>query len=132
MYRDRVQWTKIRRRILEDRTPIRQVVRETGISRKTIRKMLANRWPKQYGPRSPGNPGPRIGRTVSHTPNPEKRAEARNIAFDWMRSVLQNQLALSALRNHLGELPELGELLRHLYEGRLTERNRSMVVLSNR
>ena len=30
------------------------------------------------------------------------------------------------------ELPELGELLRHLYEGRLTERNRSMVVLSNR
>ena len=46
MYRDRVQWTKIRRRILEDRTPIRQVVRETGISQKTIRKMLANRWPR--------------------------------------------------------------------------------------
>ena len=135
MYRDRVQWTKIRRRILEDQTPIRQVVRETGISRKTIRKMLANRWPKQYGPRSPGNPEPRtesIGRTVSRPPNPEKRAEAWNIAFDWMRSVLQKQLALSALRNHLGELPELGELLRRLYEGRLTERNRSMVVLSNR
>jgi len=41
MYRDRVQWTKIRRRLLVDQVPIRQVVRETGISRKTIRKMLA-------------------------------------------------------------------------------------------
>jgi hypothetical protein len=48
MYRDRVQWTKIRRRILEDQIPIRQVVRETGISRKTIRKMLVYRWPKPY------------------------------------------------------------------------------------
>jgi hypothetical protein len=41
MYRDRVQWTKIRRRILVEQIPIRQVVRETGISRKTVRKMLA-------------------------------------------------------------------------------------------
>jgi len=31
MYRDRTQWTKIRRRILVDEIPIRQVVRETGI-----------------------------------------------------------------------------------------------------
>jgi transposase len=136
MYRDRVQWTKIRRRILEDRIAIRQVVRETGISRKTIRKMLANRWPKQYGPRCPGTPPPphtaSIGRTVSHTPKQDKRAEAKSIAFDWMRSLLQNQIALSALRRHLGELPELGELLRRLYGGRLTERNRSMVILANR
>ncbi len=137
MYRDRVQWTKIRRRILEDQTPIRQVVRETGISRKTIRKMLANRWPKQYGPRSPENPTPlprtaSSGRTVSHTLNRDKRAEAKNIAFDWMRSVLQRQIALSTLRPILGELPGLGELLRRLYEGRLTERNRSMVILANR
>lgn len=137
MYRDRVRWTKIRRRILEDQTPIRQVARETGISRKTIRKMLANRWPKQYGPRSPRNPSPlprtaSSRRTVSHTPNPDKRAKAKNIAFDWMRSVLQKQIALSALRLNLGELPGLGELLRRLYEGRLTERNRSMVILANR
>ena len=137
MYRDRVQWGEDSSQNFEDQTPIRQVVRETGISRKTIRKMLANRWPKQYGPRSPGNPKPlprtaSIGRTVGQTANPDKRAEARNIAFDWMRSVLQNQLALSASRNDLGELPELGELLRRLYEGRLTERNRSMVILASR
>jgi hypothetical protein len=43
-----------------DHIPIRQVVRETGISRKTIRKMLVYRWPadfleeleKRYGARS--------------------------------------------------------------------------------
>jgi transposase len=140
MYRDRVQWTKTRRRILVDRIPIRQVVRETGISRKTIRKMLANRWPKPYGPRSRGNSKPlpcpisigRINRTVRRTPTPDKRAGAKDMAFDWMRSVLQNQIALSTLRNHLGELPETSELLRRLYEGRLTERNRSMVILANR
>ena len=137
MYRDRVQWTVIRRRVLVDHTPIRQVVRETGISRKTIRKMLANRWPKPYGPRSPGNSKPfsrtaSIGRIVNRLPNSDKCAEAKEIAFDWMRSVLQKQIALSALEHQLGELPELGELLRRLYEGRLTERNRSMVILADR
>jgi transposase len=139
MYRDRAQWTKVRCRILTDQIPIRQVVRETGISRKTIRKMLVNRWPKPYGPRSPGNsksPRPesivRTNRTVRLAANPNKRAKAKNIAFEWMRSVLQNQFALSALRHQVGDLPELGELLRRLYDGRLTERNRSMVILANR
>jgi hypothetical protein len=94
MYRDRVQWTKIRRRILVDQTPIRQVVRETGVSRKTIRKMLANRWPKPYGPRPSKNSevplrATSIGQMVNRTPNPDKRAETKEIAFDWMRSVLQ-------------------------------------------
>jgi hypothetical protein len=73
-----------------------------------------------------------IGRTVSYTPKQDKRAESKSIAFDWMRSVLQNQIAMNALRHQLGELPELRELLRCLYEGRLTERNRSMVILANR
>jgi hypothetical protein len=139
MYRDRAQWTKVRCRILTDQIPIRQVVRETGISRKTIRKMLVNRWPKPYGPRSPGNsksPRPesivRTNRTVRLAANPNKRAKTKNIAFEWMRSVLQNQFALSALRPQVGDLPELGELVRRLYDGRLTERNRSMVILANR
>jgi hypothetical protein len=133
----RTKWTKVRRRILVDRIPIRKVVRETGISRKTIRKMLANRWPKPYGPRFPGNSEtpPRtasIGRMVNRTPNPNKRAEAKEIAFDWMRSVLQKQIPLGALEHQLGGMPELGELLRRLYEGRLSERNRSMVILADR
>lgn len=45
MYRDVAQWSGIRRRILEQGTPIRQVVRETGISRKTVRKMLQHPLP---------------------------------------------------------------------------------------
>ena len=137
MYRDRAQWTKVRRRLLVDQIPIRQVVRETGISRKTIRKMLANRWPKEYGPRSPGTSEPppqtaSIGRTKRTATNSDSRPDSKTLAFDWMRSVLQNQIALSTLRHQVGDPPELGELRRRLYDGRLTDRNRSMVILANR
>src|SRR3954451_18995530 len=52
MYRDIAQWAKIRHRILVKGVSRRQVVRETGISRKTIRKMLAHPHPQPYGPRS--------------------------------------------------------------------------------
>ena len=52
MYRDVAQWSGIRRRILRDGASIRQVVRETGISRKTVRKMLDHPLPQPYGPRS--------------------------------------------------------------------------------
>jgi hypothetical protein len=52
MYRDVVQWVGIRRRILREGVSICQVVRETGISRKTVRKMLKYPLPKPYGPRS--------------------------------------------------------------------------------
>src|SRR4051812_50035290 len=53
MYRDVAQWSGIRRRILRGGISLRQVVRETGISRKTVRKMLDHSLPKPYGPRSP-------------------------------------------------------------------------------
>jgi transposase len=137
MYRDRAQWTKIRRRLLVDRIPIRQVVRETGISRSTIRKMIANRWPKQYGPRAHGTSEPpphttSIGRTKRTATNSDSHANSKNLAFDWMRSVLQNQIPLSALKHQVGDPPELGELCRRLYDGRLADRNRSMVILANR
>ena len=52
MYRDVAQWSNIRHRILEKGISIRQVVRETGISRKTVRKMLDHPLPQPYGPRS--------------------------------------------------------------------------------
>jgi transposase len=52
MYRDVAQWAGIRRRILREGASIRQVVRETGISRKTVRKMLDHPLPRPYGPRS--------------------------------------------------------------------------------
>ena len=52
MYRDVAQWAKVRRRILVEGVSQRQVARETGISPKTVRKMLAHPHPQPYGPRS--------------------------------------------------------------------------------
>ena len=62
MYRDVAQWSSIRRQILQDGVSIRQVARETGISPKTVRKMLDQPLPKPYGPRSRRYPklGPHI------------------------------------------------------------------------
>jgi hypothetical protein len=59
MYRDVVQWSKIRHRILVKGDSRRQVARETGISTNTIDKMLAHRHPQPYGPRS--HRYPRLG-----------------------------------------------------------------------
>src|SRR5271154_7215838 len=52
MYRDVAKWSSIRNQILRKGNSIRQVVRETGISDKTIRKMLDHALPQPYGPRS--------------------------------------------------------------------------------
>jgi transposase len=52
MYRDVAQWSTIRDRILRKGISIRQVSRETGISDKTIRKMLDQTLPRPYGPRN--------------------------------------------------------------------------------
>lgn len=49
-----------------------------------------------------------------------------------MRSVLQKEISYDALRCEIGDLPDLDRLLRRLYEGRLSDRNRSMVVLASR
>src|SRR6516165_4638885 len=52
MYRDIRQWREIRRRILEKGAPKKRVSAETGISRKTINKMLAHEQPPGYRRRS--------------------------------------------------------------------------------
>src|SRR5215212_7593010 len=230
MYRDVVQWTGMRRRILREGISIRQVVRETGIDRKTVRKMLDHPLPKPYGPRSRRYPklGPhttsvqrllrdnatlppsarlsvkaiyqhirdeegfsgsygsvkdyarpitrdrdcfweyaydllislekkdaidflfllsradppvispgrteqffrdaaRIGRVA---PDTDAREQARQVAFEWMRAVLQ-KISPEALRREIGDIPDFSVLLHHLYEGRLSDRNRSMVILAH-
>jgi transposase len=48
MYRDIWQWREMRRRILEKGAPKKRVSAETGISRKTINKMLAHEQPPGY------------------------------------------------------------------------------------
>jgi len=52
MYRDVVQWSKIRHRILVRGRSIRRVASEKGIDPRTIRKMLDHALPQPYGPRS--------------------------------------------------------------------------------
>jgi len=49
MYSDAAQWSDIRRLILEQGTPIRQVAQEHRISRKTVRKMIQHPFPVPYG-----------------------------------------------------------------------------------
>ena len=48
MYHDVAQWTMIRRKVLEEGVSRRKLSRETGLSRKTIRKMLLHELPQSY------------------------------------------------------------------------------------
>src|SRR3954453_6736896 len=232
MYRDVAQWLTIRHRVLVAGIPQKQIARETGISPKTIRKMLAHPHPQPYGPRSRRYPklGPHIasirrmlqenaslpptarlsvqamyerirdqegfggsygavkdyvrpiprdqsciweyaydhltsldkkraidflfllsradppvisanraeqlfrdvGRIATTPPKPGRRDEAKRAAFEWMRAVLQKEISDEELRRELGDLPDLAALLQRLYDGRLSDRNRSMVVLAKR
>ena len=220
----------IRHRVLVEGIPQRQIARETGISPKTIRKMLAHPHPQPYGPRSHRYPklGPHTasirrmlqenatlpptarlsvqamyerirdqegfggsygavkdyvrpiprdqvciweyaydhsdlaGQEAGHRfpvpPVPRRSAgdlvrprravlprcwadrhnsskagqarEAKRAAFEWMRAVLQKEISDEELRREVGDLPELAPLLQRLYDGRLSDRNRSMVVLA--
>ena len=65
-------------------------------------------------------------------PEADSRAEAQQVAFEWMRAVLQKDISLDALRRDVGDISDLGALLQRLYEGRLSDRNRSMTVLADR
>jgi hypothetical protein len=227
MYRDVPQWSRIRNEVLRKGISIRRVVRETGISRKTVRKMLDHPLPQPYGPRSLRYPklGPHTasvrrmlqenatlppsarlsikamyddeenfggsygsvkdyvrpiapdcgciweytydllvslekkhaidflfllsradppvispartqqffrdaGRVISVTPKPDRRAQARQAAFEWMRALLQKEISLDALRREIGDVPDIAILLGRLYSGRLSDRNRSMATLN--
>ena len=47
-------------------------------------------------------------------------------------AVLQKDINLDVLRREVGDIPDIETLLQHIYDGRLSDRNRSMVVLANR
>ena len=55
----------------------------------------------------------------------------QQVAFEWMRAVLQNEIKSDALRREVGKIPHFDVLLRHLHNGRLSQRNRSMVILAS-
>jgi hypothetical protein len=56
VYHDVAQWTMIRQKVLDKGRSRRQVAKETGLSRNTIRKMLLNKLPQPYKPRTPRHP----------------------------------------------------------------------------
>jgi transposase len=120
-------------------------LRDCRIGRVSVRRAHArelertSHLPKPYGPRSRGNPrghsgtvARRIRRTANFPRNLGKRAHDKNIAFEWMRAVLQKEVEIHSLRSQADGLPELGELLNRLYDGKLADRNRSMVILATR
>src|ERR1019366_7956589 len=53
MFKDIAQWSRIRRRVLKGGVSQRQIVRETGISRSTVRKMLKFMLPPGYRQQQP-------------------------------------------------------------------------------
>jgi transposase len=230
MYQDLVQWSEIRHRILVEGIPQRQVARETGISRTTIRKMLLHSYPQPCRPRSRRYPklGPHTAsiqrmlrenatlppaarlsvramyerirdqegfggsyravkdyvRPISqdqgciweyvyellvsrekkqaidflfylsradppvissartekffrevcrHTvnpPKPGKKEQAKRAAFKWMRALLQKEINDQEVHREFGDLHEFTRLLQRLYDGRLSDRNRALVILA--
>jgi transposase len=230
MYRDVVQWSKIRNRILVKGISRRQIVRETGISSKTVSKMLVHTYPQLPALRRRNYPklGPhtasiqrmlqenatlppraklsvraiyqrlrddegfsggyntvadyarsmsrdedciwenvydvlmtldkkraidflsllsrdetavispartkqflrQAARTIKLTAKPDKRVQAYHARFEWMRSLLQKEIDAEALCHEIGDVSDIGILLHHLYNGRLSDRNRSAVVLA--
>lgn len=56
--------------------------------------------------------------------------ESANRSFAWMRKVLQRKIADDALRQEVGDVPDLCGLQSPLYEGRLSERNRALAILA--
>ena len=60
MYRDVTQWTRIRRRVLTGGVSQKQIERETGICRTTIRKMIEFPIPPGYRREKPVN-RPKLG-----------------------------------------------------------------------
>jgi hypothetical protein len=49
MYADMENWSEIRRRVLVEGVSRRQILRETGMHWRTLRKMLIGTWTDQIG-----------------------------------------------------------------------------------
>jgi hypothetical protein len=67
-----------------------------------------------------------------HKPTTHLGREGRRlIDIEWMRRTLQNDVDEETLHRELDGIPELSVLLQHLHNGRLSDRNRSMVALAS-
>jgi transposase len=61
---------------------------------------------------------------------PDKGVPARQMAHDWMLSVLQGAKTYESIACDVGEIKSIEQLLKQLYEGRLANRNRALCVLA--
>jgi transposase len=64
-------------------------------------------------------------------PMTEQSQQARLGAFEWMLAILQKKIRGEVLHNEIGYLPDFALLTRHLHDGRLSDRNRSLVILAS-
>jgi transposase len=132
MYRDVQQWLYIRSLVLEKGKSRKQVVRETGISRKTVRKMLADPLPppaperRPDGLRKPTQEGARNERRRARA---AERQAAQAAAQDWMRRLAHGRLDKAALRQELAGVPDLDHLLDRARTGTPAQRRKALAIL---
>ena len=60
----------------------------------------------------------------------ERRFGSLTVAFEWMHAVLQKEIKSDALRREVSDIAAFDILLRYVYRGRLSQRNRAMVILA--
>ena len=90
MYHDVAQWTMVRQKVLDEGVSRRQLARQTGLSRKTIRKMLLHELPQPYKPRTPKHPALR-----HHT------ATLDAIATSSVSTIVPHQVSISEIYQYL-------------------------------
>jgi hypothetical protein len=69
-------------------------------------------------------------RTVRTKPSGPPMAGSRQLAFEWMRALLQGAIPQSDIQDELKEVGELDKLLAAVTEGRLSILNKAMAVLA--
>jgi hypothetical protein len=107
MLTDLAQWKRIRHQILNDGASIRQVSKDTSISRTTIRKILDNEIPVPYNLRRPYHRklSPHLSKLTelteqNNTLPPYARLSVRNI-FDIIKSDNQYEGSYGAVKDYV-------------------------------
>ena len=95
------------------------MVRQLQFHRRTPRRTLAVHRPDRHN-RTPIVRTPRYGTACSDAGWPE-----------WMLSLLQQKFGGDELKRHMGDLPGLEVLLHRLYNGRPSDRNRSLTAVKS-
>ena len=116
MYQDVAQWTMIRRKVLENGISRRKISRETGLSRKTIRKMLLHELPQSYKRSAPTHPA-----LQQHTETLDGFAFL-NASIDFGRRVSLSEIYRYLIReeNYVGSYSAIRDYLRFRISARQT------------